>query len=61
VLAALKAPGTQPRTAEEVAHAAGAPDDVETVYKLLEHLAANPGRRVQRSGPPGPDARFRMA
>jgi glucose-6-phosphate isomerase len=38
VLAALT---DTPQTAEQVATAAGAPDAVETVFLLLEHLAAN--------------------
>lgn len=35
-----------PRTAEEIAAAVGAADRAETVYLLLEHLAANGGARV---------------
>ena len=35
-------------TCEELAAAAGAPDEVETVFLLLERLAANPGRGVAR-------------
>jgi glucose-6-phosphate isomerase len=46
-----------PVTAEELARAAGS-DDVETVYLLLEHLAAN-GRGVQRTPGKTPfDARY---
>jgi len=37
-----------PRTAADLAHAIGAPDEVETVYHLLEHLAADPARGVTR-------------
>ena len=48
VLSGLRA-GTAPRTAEQLASAIGALDDVETVFKLLEHLSANPGRGVQRT------------
>ena len=33
---------------EELAAAAGAPDEVETVFHLLERLAANPERGVSR-------------
>lgn len=40
VLDALRAIPT-PRTAEQVAGAAGVADQVETVFKVLEHLAAN--------------------
>lgn len=42
-----------PRTAGEIAQAAGAPDDVETIYKVLEHLAAN-GRGVVKIAGAGP-------
>jgi glucose-6-phosphate isomerase len=49
VLAALAA---SPRSAEQVAAAVGAPDDCETVYLLLEHLAAND--RARRVGPASP-------
>jgi glucose-6-phosphate isomerase len=38
VLAALT---DDPLTPDQIAAAAGAPDDAETVYLLLEHLAAN--------------------
>jgi len=45
VVAALA--GTrQPRTAAQLATQIGQPDEAETVYKILEHLAANPGRGV---------------
>jgi glucose-6-phosphate isomerase len=50
VLAALSA---APQTAEQLAAAAGAPDAAETVYFLLEHLAANGRARSDRSGGPG--------
>lgn len=49
VLAALRAaPGTG-RTANEIAAAIGASDEVETIFHLLEHLAANPYRQVSRA------------
>jgi glucose-6-phosphate isomerase len=35
-------------TATEIAAAIGAPDEVETVYKVLEHAAANPDHGVHR-------------
>jgi glucose-6-phosphate isomerase len=55
VLAALKQGGT----AEEIAKAAGAEEEVETVYKLLEHLSANPDHRVTRTPGKTPfDARY---
>jgi glucose-6-phosphate isomerase len=44
-----------PRTADEIADRIGRPDDVETVYKLLERLAQDPRRGVRAT--PG-SARF---
>ena len=57
VVAALDETG---RAADEVAARAGAPDQAETVFKLLEHLAAN-GRAARDPGPRYVDARFRKA
>ncbi len=55
VLAALKPGGT----AEEIAKAAGAEEEVETVFKLLEHLSANPDHGVKRTAGKTPfDARY---
>ncbi len=42
-------PYDRPQTATEVAAAIDAPDEVETVFKVLEHLAANPDRGVLRT------------
>ena len=40
------------RTAERIAASLGAPEETETVFKVLEHLAANPDHGVARkSGP----------
>jgi glucose-6-phosphate isomerase len=50
VLAALSA---VPQTADELAARAGAGDQAETVYLLLEHLAANGRARAARAGGPG--------
>jgi glucose-6-phosphate isomerase len=36
----------EPQTAAQVAEALGVPERTESVYKLLEHLAANIGRGV---------------
>ena len=60
LVAALGArPGTW-ATAEALAAAAGAPDEVETAFQLLERLAANPGRGVRREAGLTPfDARYR--
>jgi glucose-6-phosphate isomerase len=35
-------------TAEQIARDISQPDEVETVFKILEHLAANPSRGVER-------------
>jgi len=48
VVAALRERGAAGGTCEELAEAAGTPDEAETVYHLLERLAANPGRGVLR-------------
>ena len=48
VMAALAARGSRGATCDELAAAAGAPEEVETVLLLLERLAANPGRGVER-------------
>lgn len=47
VVAHLKHVG-QPQTAEQLATALGMTDRTEWIYKLLEHLAANVGRGVDR-------------
>jgi glucose-6-phosphate isomerase len=60
VLAKLRGDQAKGHTAEELASAVGSPDEVETVFKVLEHLAANADSGVRRE--PGPtrfDARFR--
>ncbi len=44
---ALKSRGSAGATGEQLATAAGG--DVETAFKILEHLAANPGRGVSRT------------
>jgi len=60
VLEALRRAG-RPLTAEEAAAAAGAGEEVETVYRLLCRLAANPGRGVAREPADPPGDRFRAA
>lgn len=42
-----------PRTADEIAQAAGTPDSAEAVYHILEHLAANGRARIVVRGGPG--------
>jgi glucose-6-phosphate isomerase len=46
---ALLADGKGKRTADEIAQAIGAVDDVEHVYKILEHAAANPDHGITRT------------
>ena len=41
--------GKGKRTADEIAQAIGAADDVEHVYKILEHAAANPDHGITRT------------
>jgi glucose-6-phosphate isomerase len=48
VVAALRERGAAGGTCEELAKAAGASDEAETVFHLLERLAANPDRGVAR-------------
>jgi glucose-6-phosphate isomerase len=48
-----------PASADEIARAVGKPEQAETAFKILEHLAANPGRGVVKQGGRSPDkARF---
>jgi glucose-6-phosphate isomerase len=49
---ALAALSTTPRTADQIASAIAAPDSAETVYHVLEHLAANDRIRVETRGGP---------
>ena len=48
----LSALSTSPRTAEQIAAEIGADDSAETVYLVLEHLAANGRARMVRSESP---------
>ncbi len=48
VVAALRERGAAGGTCEDLAAAAGAPDEAETVLHLLDRLAANPDREVVR-------------
>jgi glucose-6-phosphate isomerase len=61
LLAHLRGKKGSAHTAEELASAVGASDEVETVYKVLVHLAANPDHGVTRTEGATPfDARFGM-
>ena len=48
VVAALRERGAEGGTCEDLAAAAGAPDEAETVFHVLERLAANPDRGIGR-------------
>jgi glucose-6-phosphate isomerase len=50
----LKRRGGEGATAEQLAAAIGAGDDVETVFRIMERLSANPGRGVERTAAPSP-------
>lgn len=52
-LRAVAALSTTPRTADQIAAEAGVADSAETVYHVLEHLAANGRARVAAAGGPG--------
>lgn len=45
---------TQPATAAEIAEGIGDPSATETVFGILRHLSANPGRLVDSQGGPTP-------
>jgi glucose-6-phosphate isomerase len=48
LLARMREDKERSRSAEDLAAEVGAADEVETVFKLLEHLAANPDHGVKR-------------
>jgi len=50
---ALAALSASPQTADQVAGAVGAPDAAETIYLVLEHLAANGRAHMTRGANPG--------
>ena len=57
VVARLAAEPAQSFTADALSAAIGQPDSAETVFKILNHLAAN-GRKVKVAGGNGPGAAF---
>ncbi|SEU37623.1 glucose-6-phosphate isomerase [Stigmatella erecta] len=62
LLSHLRAKKGQAGTADELAGAIGAPDEAETVFHVLEHLAANPDHGVTRTEGTSPfDARYQVA
>jgi glucose-6-phosphate isomerase len=48
VVAFLRGHRGKPFDVEAIARGAGVPDDAETVFAIVEHLAANPDRRIGR-------------
>jgi glucose-6-phosphate isomerase len=61
VLDQLGKSAREARTAQEIAAEIGAPDEIETVFKVLEHLAANSDRGVVRvEGPSVFEARYHL-
>jgi len=61
-LAFLKANASGSFTAQEIATGIGSIDDVERVFKLCEHLAANPDRSIGKTSGPTPTlAKYRRA
>jgi glucose-6-phosphate isomerase len=50
VLAAVRQAGAEGLDADQLASKLGDGTDIETAYHVLEHLAANPGRPIQRAG-----------
>jgi glucose-6-phosphate isomerase len=62
LVAALEARASAGGTCEELAKDAGAASEVETAFKILEHLAANPRRGVAKSAGKTPfDAVYRWS
>jgi glucose-6-phosphate isomerase len=53
VLACLRASKGKTRTLEEIADEIGARDRIETVFKVLQHVSANPDHRVRCTRPAG--------
>ena len=61
LIAELRKRGDQGVTCTGLVEALGAPDEVETAFKVLERLAANPLSGVEReSGAPPFEARYRF-
>jgi glucose-6-phosphate isomerase len=58
VVAYLAAQNGKAMTASEIAGGLGSPDAAETVFKICEHLAANPGRGVRRMGGVATEAQY---
>jgi glucose-6-phosphate isomerase len=62
IIAFLKSNLNQRFTAVEIAKAIGQEEDVETVFKISEHLAANPARKITKKASSNVfEARYKMA
>jgi glucose-6-phosphate isomerase len=61
IIALLKSNLNQSFTVLEIAKAIGQEDEVETIFKICEHLAANPPRRIKKKSSPNMfEARYKM-
>ncbi|MCL5098152.1 MAG: glucose-6-phosphate isomerase [Candidatus Omnitrophica bacterium] len=61
-MALLRESKDESLTLDEIANRIGAPKQVESLFRILEHLAANPGRGVRKIPGPNPFlARYRLA
>jgi glucose-6-phosphate isomerase len=58
VQAKFRAQARQAFTAGELAQALGEPEAAETIFKICEHLAGNPGRGLQRVEGTGPGSKY---
>lgn len=60
IIAFLKANLNKPFTVQEISKSIGHEEDIETAFKILEHLAANPVRKLKKSGRAVFEARYKM-
>jgi len=61
VLAKFRAQARQAFAAGELAQALGEPEAAETIFKICEHLAGNPGRGLKRVEGTGPGSKYATA
>jgi glucose-6-phosphate isomerase len=62
ILNFLKANVSKPFTAEEISKSIGHEEDVETVFKILEHLSSNKVRGIKKRATKNPfESRYRLA
>jgi glucose-6-phosphate isomerase len=62
ILAFLERNRSAKSSIQEISSGIGAQDDCETIYKICEHLAANPDRKVEKEGGATPfENRYRFA